>query len=219
MTRSASASGSVESIVTLKGVHLLGGFRPTRNRRALLGRKRYRHYASGSISLSQAEEELHAYCVRQMALGFVCCVIAIRAGWCRSFQKQWEQRGFALKLCRRHRLPWSWEVGFRMMTVHVLHAGDGYTYLTRQVASGDVARRRGEALTDCCTAQGNPPGRWVGSGRTAWASTARCSRRRRRRCSARDCTRIRRRGFGRPWRAEARSRRQRCRCNLAAGSR
>ena len=54
-----------------------------------------------------------------------------------------------------------------MMTVHVLHAGDGYTYLTRQVASGDVARRRGEALTDYYTAEGNPPGRWVGTGRAA----------------------------------------------------
>jgi hypothetical protein len=53
------------------------------------------------------------------------------------------------------------------MTVHVLHAGDGYTYLTRQVASGDVARRRGEALTDYYAAEGNPPGRWVDSGRAA----------------------------------------------------
>ena len=53
------------------------------------------------------------------------------------------------------------------MTLHVLHAGDGYTYLTRQVASGDVLRRRGEALTDYYTADGNPPGRWVGSGRPA----------------------------------------------------
>jgi conjugative relaxase-like TrwC/TraI family protein len=51
------------------------------------------------------------------------------------------------------------------MTVHVLHAGDGYTYLTRQVASGDHQRRRGEALADYYTAAGNPPGRWVGAGR------------------------------------------------------
>ena len=53
------------------------------------------------------------------------------------------------------------------MTVHVLHAGDGYTYLTRQVASGDHQRRRGEALTDYYTAAGNPPGRWVGTGLAA----------------------------------------------------
>ena len=54
-----------------------------------------------------------------------------------------------------------------MMTVHVLHAGDGYTYLTRQVASGDHQPLRGEALSDYYTADGNPPGRWVGTGRAA----------------------------------------------------
>jgi len=53
------------------------------------------------------------------------------------------------------------------MTVHVLHAGDGYTYLTRRVASGDHHRRRGEALADYYTAAGNPPGRWVGTGLAA----------------------------------------------------
>jgi len=53
------------------------------------------------------------------------------------------------------------------MTVHVLHAGDGYTYLTRQVASGDHQRRRGEALADYYTAAGNPPGCWVGTGLAA----------------------------------------------------
>src|SRR6185436_11856068 len=53
------------------------------------------------------------------------------------------------------------------MTVHVLHAGDGYTYLTRQVACGDHQRRRGEALADYYTAAGNPPGRWVGTGLAA----------------------------------------------------
>lgn len=50
------------------------------------------------------------------------------------------------------------------MTVHVLHAGDGYRYLTRQVASGDAVRAKGEGLTDYYAASGNPPGRWVGSG-------------------------------------------------------
>jgi conjugative relaxase-like TrwC/TraI family protein len=62
-----------------------------------------------------------------------------------------------------------------MMTVHVLHAGDGYTYLTRQVASGDVPRRRGEALTDYYTVGGNPPGRWIGSGRAAMGVDGRVS--------------------------------------------
>lgn len=50
------------------------------------------------------------------------------------------------------------------MTVHVLHAGDGYTYLTRQVATGDVPRQRGDDLSAYYTASGNPPGRWVGEG-------------------------------------------------------
>jgi conjugative relaxase-like TrwC/TraI family protein len=50
------------------------------------------------------------------------------------------------------------------MTVHVLHAGDGYTYLTRQVATGDVPLQRGEGLSAYYTASGNPPGRWVGEG-------------------------------------------------------
>ena len=51
-----------------------------------------------------------------------------------------------------------------MMTVHVLHAGDGYTYLTRQVASHDQTRKRGEDLTDYYTAEGNPAGVWFGKG-------------------------------------------------------
>lgn len=50
------------------------------------------------------------------------------------------------------------------MTVHVLHAGDGYTYLTRQVACGDHVRERGQELVDYYTAEGNPPGRWLGEG-------------------------------------------------------
>ncbi|WP_380169792.1 MobF family relaxase [Jannaschia sp. R86511] len=53
------------------------------------------------------------------------------------------------------------------MTVHVLHAGDGYTYLTRQVASADQQRARGEDLAEYYTAEGNPPGRWMGSGMAA----------------------------------------------------
>ncbi|MBO1741020.1 MobF family relaxase [Leifsonia sp. TF02-11] len=54
-----------------------------------------------------------------------------------------------------------------MMTVHVLHAGDGYTYLTRQVASHDQTRKRGEELTDYYTAEGNPAGVWFGKGAAA----------------------------------------------------
>jgi DNA primase catalytic core len=51
-----------------------------------------------------------------------------------------------------------------MMTAHVLSAGGGYTYLTQQVASGDVPRGRGMSLTDYYMQHGNPPGQWVGTG-------------------------------------------------------
>lgn len=50
------------------------------------------------------------------------------------------------------------------MTVHVLHAGDGYTYLTRQVSSGDHSRERSQTLSDYYLQHGNPPGEWVGAG-------------------------------------------------------
>lgn len=50
------------------------------------------------------------------------------------------------------------------MTCHVLHAGDGYQYLTRQVASGDVQRSAHDPLVAYYTLEGNPPGQWAGSG-------------------------------------------------------
>lgn len=50
------------------------------------------------------------------------------------------------------------------MTVHVLHAGDGYTYLTRQVAKGDHTLARGEDLAAYYTVEGNPQGEWIGAG-------------------------------------------------------
>ena len=50
------------------------------------------------------------------------------------------------------------------MTVHKLTAGDGYTYLTRQVASADERRLPGQSLADYYTARGNPPGVWMGAG-------------------------------------------------------
>lgn len=50
------------------------------------------------------------------------------------------------------------------MTVHKLSAGDGYTYLTRQVASADELRPSGQSLADYYTARGNPPGVWLGGG-------------------------------------------------------
>ncbi|MBB3116922.1 MobF family relaxase [Corynebacterium bovis] len=51
-----------------------------------------------------------------------------------------------------------------MMSLKVLHAGDGYSYLTRQVATGDQPRRRGELMADYYTAEGVPPGVWWGRG-------------------------------------------------------
>ena len=51
-----------------------------------------------------------------------------------------------------------------MMTVHKLTAGDGYTYLTRQVASADETRAPGQSLADYYAARGNPPGVWLGGG-------------------------------------------------------
>ncbi|UVS80586.1 MobF family relaxase [Actinokineospora sp. UTMC 2448] len=51
-----------------------------------------------------------------------------------------------------------------MMVCHVLHAGDGYTYLTRQVATDDVPRRGRDPLVEYYQARGNRPGQWVGSG-------------------------------------------------------
>lgn len=50
------------------------------------------------------------------------------------------------------------------MTVHKLSAGEGYTYLTRQVASSDEVRPRGQSLADYYAARGNPPGVWLGAG-------------------------------------------------------
>jgi hypothetical protein len=51
-----------------------------------------------------------------------------------------------------------------VMTIHKLTAGDGYTYLTRQVAGGDVQRERGQSAAEYYTAKGNPPGMWAGRG-------------------------------------------------------
>ncbi|MFF3569221.1 MobF family relaxase [Nocardia jiangxiensis] len=50
------------------------------------------------------------------------------------------------------------------MTIHRLHAGDGYLYLTRQVASGDRIRDRTRDLTHYYTETGTPAGIWMGSG-------------------------------------------------------
>ncbi|MBF6110456.1 relaxase domain-containing protein [Nocardia terpenica] len=53
-----------------------------------------------------------------------------------------------------------------VMTIHRLHAGDGYLYLTQQVACGDRVRDRTRDLTRYYTETGTPPGIWMGHGAT-----------------------------------------------------
>ncbi|MGY5884164.1 MobF family relaxase [Modestobacter lacusdianchii] len=50
------------------------------------------------------------------------------------------------------------------MTLHKLTAGDGYTYLTRQVAAFDATERGHAGLGDYYSQRGEAPGRWTGSG-------------------------------------------------------
>jgi len=51
-----------------------------------------------------------------------------------------------------------------VMTIRVMSAGRGYEYLLRSVAAGDGDRDLGTPLTRYYTAEGTPPGRWLGSG-------------------------------------------------------
>ncbi|MEH0579562.1 MobF family relaxase [Streptomyces sp. B21-108] len=51
-----------------------------------------------------------------------------------------------------------------MMTIHKLSAGDGYRYYTSETITGDVRRSPDRDLGDYYTAEGNPPGVWVGGG-------------------------------------------------------
>ncbi len=50
------------------------------------------------------------------------------------------------------------------MSLHKLTAGDGYTYLTRQVAVADSTERGSTSLGEYYTEKGESPGRWMGSG-------------------------------------------------------
>ena len=49
-------------------------------------------------------------------------------------------------------------------SLHKLSAGDGYTYLTRQVAAFDSTELGGQTLADYYSAKGESPGRWRGQG-------------------------------------------------------
>ena len=50
------------------------------------------------------------------------------------------------------------------MGLHKLTAGDGYTYLIRQVAAGDDTNRGRPSLGDYYSSKGETPGRWMGRG-------------------------------------------------------
>lgn len=50
------------------------------------------------------------------------------------------------------------------MSVHKLTAGDGYTYLARQVAVHDATHRGHAGLADYYAEKGESPGRWLGAG-------------------------------------------------------
>ena len=50
------------------------------------------------------------------------------------------------------------------MGLHKLTAGDGYTYLTRQVAAHDSSERGATSLADYYSELGESPGTWWGAG-------------------------------------------------------
>jgi len=51
-----------------------------------------------------------------------------------------------------------------VLSIHRLTAGEGYAYLLKHVATGDVDRRMATPLTAYYSASGYPAGRWLGSG-------------------------------------------------------
>ncbi|WP_067828588.1 MobF family relaxase [Nocardia inohanensis] len=51
-----------------------------------------------------------------------------------------------------------------MLTIKALHAGDGFEYLLRSVATADRQRAKGQGLTDYYAAHGTPAGQWFGRG-------------------------------------------------------
>jgi len=59
-----------------------------------------------------------------------------------------------------------------VMSLHKLTAGDGYTYLTRQVAAVDSTERGSSSLGQYYTEKGESPGQWMGSGLDGLGSVA-----------------------------------------------
>ncbi|WP_255123015.1 MobF family relaxase [Rhodococcus sp. 14-2470-1b] len=58
------------------------------------------------------------------------------------------------------------------MGLHKLTAGDGYEYLTRQVAAADSTERGASSLADYYSEKGESPGRWAGAGLSGLGSVA-----------------------------------------------
>jgi len=58
------------------------------------------------------------------------------------------------------------------MSLHKLTAGDGYTYLTRQVAVADSTERGSSSLGQYYTEKGESPGQWMGTGLDGLGSVA-----------------------------------------------
>ncbi|WP_328814295.1 MobF family relaxase [Rhodococcus sp. NBC_00297] len=58
------------------------------------------------------------------------------------------------------------------MGLHKLTAGDGYEYLTRQVAAADSTERGAASLADYYSEKGESPGRWAGAGLAELGSVA-----------------------------------------------
>jgi len=54
--------------------------------------------------------------------------------------------------------------GHWVMSLHKLTAGDGYTYLTRQVAAADATHRGRDGLGEYYSQRGESPGVWMGHG-------------------------------------------------------
>src|SRR5680860_315678 len=50
------------------------------------------------------------------------------------------------------------------MSLRKLTAGDGYSYLTRQVAAHDATEKGHSSLADYYDEKGESPGRWMGRG-------------------------------------------------------
>lgn len=63
-----------------------------------------------------------------------------------------------------HRLEVPFVRSAAVMTLHKLTAGDGYMYLTRQVAAMDATDRGHSGLADYYSQHGESPGRWAVAG-------------------------------------------------------